>query len=37
MIRDRVAAGEPMRWLVPDLVAQLISDRRLYRPGAGAS
>ena len=37
MIRDRVAAGEPVRWLVPDLVAQLISDRRLYRPGAGAS
>ena len=37
MIRERVAAGEPIRWLVPDLVAQLISDRRLYRPGAGAS
>lgn len=37
MIRERVAAGEPVRWLVPDLVAQLISDRRLYRRGAGAS
>lgn len=34
MIRDRVAAGEPIRWLVPDLVAQLISDRRLYRAAA---
>ena len=34
MIRDRIAADEPIRWLVPDLVAQLISDRRLYRPGA---
>ncbi len=31
MIRDRIAADEPVRWLVPDLVAQLISDRRLYR------
>ena len=37
MIRDRIAADEPVRWLVPDLVAQLISDRRLYRSsGRGA-
>lgn len=31
MLRDRVAAGKPIRWLVPDAVAQLISDRGLYR------
>ena len=33
MIRDRIAADEPVRWLLPDLVAQLIADRRLYRTG----
>ncbi len=31
MIRGRIAAGRPVRWLVPDAVAQLIADRGLYR------
>jgi nicotinate-nucleotide adenylyltransferase len=31
MIRGRIAAGKPVRWLVPDPVAQLIADRGLYR------
>ena len=35
MIRERIAAGAPVRWLIPDLVAQLIHDRGLYRGGAG--
>jgi len=35
-IRDRVAAGRPIRWLVPDLVARLIADRDLYREGVTA-
>lgn len=31
MVRDRVAAGRPIRWLVPDAVADLIAARGLYR------
>ncbi len=30
-IRRRVAAGRPIRYLVPDAVAELIADRGLYR------
>jgi nicotinate-nucleotide adenylyltransferase len=36
MIRRRVARGEPIRYLVPDAVAELIEERGLYRAGAGA-
>ncbi len=30
-IRERVAAGQPIRYLVPDLVADRIEQGRLYR------
>ena len=30
-IRERVAAGRPIRYLVPDLVADRIEQGRLYR------
>lgn len=33
MIRARIASGRPIRWLVPDEVAELIAERGLY--GAG--
>jgi len=36
MIRERVAAGRPVRWLVPDAVAELIAERGLYRSGVPA-
>ena len=32
LIRERVAAGKPVRYLVPEAVEQFIRDRRLYRP-----
>ena len=35
LIRDRVAAGLPVRWLVPDTVAALIAERGLYRQAVG--
>ena len=31
MIRARVAEGRPLRWLVPDAVADYIAEHRLYR------
>ncbi len=31
MVRERVAAGKPVRWLVPLAVAELIAERGLYR------
>jgi nicotinate-nucleotide adenylyltransferase len=31
-VRGRIAAGEPLDGLVPDAVAQLVSERGLYRP-----
>ena len=31
MVRERVAAGRPVRYLVPDAVAELIERRGLYR------
>ena len=34
-IRDRVAAGRPIRYLVPDPVIEAIESRRLYRPADG--
>jgi nicotinate-nucleotide adenylyltransferase len=34
-IRDRVAAGRPIRYLVPDPVVEAIRSRRLYRTAAG--
>jgi nicotinate-nucleotide adenylyltransferase len=35
MIRARIAAGEPVRWLVPDPVRELIAERGLYAGEAG--
>ena len=32
LIRRRVAAGRPVRYLVPDAVAAYIERERLYRP-----
>jgi len=34
-IRERAAAGRPIRYLVPDAVAEAIRDRRLYPRAAG--
>jgi nicotinate-nucleotide adenylyltransferase len=34
-IRERVAAGRPIRYLVPDAVVEAIRSRRLYRQAAG--
>lgn len=31
LIRERVALGKPLRWLVPDAVADRIAERGLYR------
>ena len=36
MIRRRVARGEPVRYLVPESVAELIEERGLYASSAGA-
>jgi nicotinate-nucleotide adenylyltransferase len=30
MIRARVAAGRPIKWLVPDAVRELIGERAIY-------
>ena len=35
--RDRVAAGDPVWYLVPDGVVQYIEKRHLYRPSAGGA
>jgi nicotinate-nucleotide adenylyltransferase len=35
MVRERVAAGLPIRWLVPDGVADEIAERGLYREDGG--
>jgi nicotinate-nucleotide adenylyltransferase len=37
MIRRRVARGQPVRYLVPDAVAELIDQRGLYREGAAVA
>jgi nicotinic acid mononucleotide adenylyltransferase len=34
-IRGGVADGRPIRYLVPDAVAEAIADRSLYRQAAG--
>jgi nicotinate-nucleotide adenylyltransferase len=36
MIRTHVGAGRPVRWLVPDPVADYIRDHGLYRSAVGA-
>lgn len=36
LVRERVAAGKPVRWLVPPAVAELIAERGLYRQGVVA-
>jgi nicotinate-nucleotide adenylyltransferase len=36
MIRERVAAGRPIRYLVPDPVRELIEAEGLYRSISGA-
>jgi nicotinate-nucleotide adenylyltransferase len=36
MVRERVADGRPLRWLVPDAVADLIGERGLYRQAVRA-
>ncbi len=33
LVRERVAAGRPVRWLVPDQVVEMIAERGLYREG----
>jgi nicotinate-nucleotide adenylyltransferase len=37
LVRRRVARGQPIRYLVPDGVAELIESRGLYREGAPVS
>lgn len=36
IVRERVAAGRPIRWLVPDAVADLIASGGLYRESVAA-
>lgn len=36
LVRERVAAGRPLRWLVPDAVAETIGERGLYRQAVRA-
>jgi nicotinate-nucleotide adenylyltransferase len=36
LVRERVATGKPVRWLVPRAVARLIAERGLYREGVAA-
>lgn len=36
MVRERVASGRPIRWLVPEPVAGLIGERGIYREGVPA-
>jgi nicotinate-nucleotide adenylyltransferase len=35
-IRERIAAGSPVRYLVPDRVLELIAERGLYREAVAA-
>ena len=34
LVRERVAGGHPIRWMVPDAVARLIAERGLYGTAA---
>jgi nicotinate-nucleotide adenylyltransferase len=36
LIRGRIAAGRPIRWMVPDAVGELIAERELYAAEAVA-
>jgi nicotinate-nucleotide adenylyltransferase len=36
-IRRRVQRGEPIRYLVPDAVAEYVEEHRLYRPLVASS
>jgi nicotinate-nucleotide adenylyltransferase len=36
MVRERIAAGRPVRYLVPDPVAAAIAERGLYRQAVRA-
>ncbi len=36
LVRERVGQGQPLRYLVPDAVAQAVSERGLYAAGVGA-
>jgi nicotinate-nucleotide adenylyltransferase len=36
LVRERVAAGRPIRWMVPDPVLELVEEHGLYAAGAKA-
>ena len=36
LVRERVAEARPVRYLVPDPVADLVAERGLYAAGVGA-
>jgi nicotinate-nucleotide adenylyltransferase len=36
MVRERAGEGRPLRYLLPDAVAELVVERRLYSAGVGA-
>ncbi len=36
LVRERVGQGRPLRWLVPDAVAQAVAERGLYAAGVEA-
>ncbi len=36
LVRERIAAGMPIRYLVPEAVAELIAERGLYREAVPA-
>ena len=36
LVRERVGQGRPLRWLVPDAVAQTVAERGLYAAGVEA-
>ena len=36
MVRERLAEGRPVRYLVPEPVADAVAERGLYATGVGA-